>query len=139
MGDEGMKEAAASLITSVHGTNKKVVEAALGCNEIGARTHAVLARHQFDVVETYLDAGAAQLRVLLEVGNAHDWVARQAALASIFGERLLTVMQDFVELNDQAMAELSLCVEDGIKAVRLPSLTEGSGAAQGLQERTIGA
>ena len=125
-----MKEAAASLITSVHGTNKKVVEAALGCNEIGARTHAVLARHQFDVVETYLDAGAAQLRALLDAGNPQDWIARQAVLASTYGERLLTLMQDFVELNDQAMAELSLCVEDGIKAVQLPSLTRGSNSEQ---------
>ena len=126
-----MKEAAASLITSVHGTNKKVVEAALGCNEIGARTHAVLARHQFDVVETYLDAGAAQLRALLDAGNPQDWIACQTTLASTFGERLLTLMQDFVELNDQAMAELSLCVEDGIKAIQLPSLTRGSGSEQG--------
>ena len=127
-----MKETAAGLIASVHGMHKKVVEAALGCNEIGARTHAVLARHQFDVVETYLDVGAAQLTALLEADDPQDWVARQTALASTFGERMLGLIQYFVELNDQATAELSLCVEDGIKAVQLPAFADGLGGEQGL-------
>jgi hypothetical protein len=107
------------LCEQVHEMNKNVMESTLGWNEIGSRTQAVLARQQFEVVDVLLDAGTRQLQTVVEsAGNPLDLMTREIELFSEMNDRLVDMAQEIMDVQNQARIELSLCVEDGIKAVQ---------------------
>jgi hypothetical protein len=94
------------------------MESTIGWNEIGARTQAVLTRQQFEIVDIYLDAGTRQFQTMVDSSSPFDLITREIELFTEMNERLVDMVEEIMDVQNQARIELSLCVEDGIKAVQ---------------------
>jgi hypothetical protein len=118
MDKQAVREAITDLCDQVHDVNRNVMESTLGWNEIGARTQAILARQQFEVMDICLDSGARQLQAVVEANSPFEFVTREIELFSELNGRLVEMAQEISDVQNQARVEMSLCVEDGISAVQ---------------------
>lgn len=113
-----MGKVISDICEQVHEVNRNVMESTIGWNEIGARTQAVLTRQQFEIVDIYLDAGTRQFQTMVDSSSPFDLITREIELFTEMNERLVDMVEEIMDVQNQARIELSLCVEDGIKAVQ---------------------
>ena len=119
-----MEKVMENVFENVTDANKKAVDAVLNLNKIAVRTQGLLARQQLAVLENWLEAGNKHLQMATETRDPKEFMARQTEVAVELGEKLVTVAQESLEIQAQARDELAAWVEDGLKAVKVPSVAE---------------
>ena len=102
----------------IENATEELAESILSCNEISARTQAYLAQQQFEVVQTCMEAGNKQLRILLEAKNPKDLAAQQAQVFSELVSELTVQAQEMLDIHKQARAEMELCLEDVLEVAQ---------------------
>lgn len=114
-----MGKVLASFYEQVNSVNRNMMESALSFNEISARAQAVLARQQFEVAEICLEAGAQHVQAAVDATSPQDLISRQGEVMVEFGEKLVDMAQDVLDIHNQARIEFGLCVEDTLDAASM--------------------
>jgi phasin family protein len=108
-------------VTEAH---KKAVDALMGFNKIAVRTQGLLASQQLAAMEKLFDAGSRNLQLVTEARDPKELMSRQTEVAVELGEKLVAVAQEALEIQAQARDEVASLVEDGFKAVNLPTVAK---------------
>jgi hypothetical protein len=98
--------------------NRSAFESALRLNKIAVRAQGLLARQQVAAFENCLEAGTRQFKLVTEVRDPKDLVARQAEVAVELGEKLVAVAQEALDIQAQARDELTTWIEEGLEAAK---------------------
>jgi hypothetical protein len=107
-----------SMLEQVGRVNEKAVTAAVELNKIATRTQGLLARKQMAALETCLEAGTEQLRVMTEIRDPRALMEAQVQVAARFGEKLAITAQESLNIQAQARDELARWFEDGMHSVQ---------------------
>jgi phasin family protein len=106
-------------VTEAH---RMAVDALMGFNKIAVRTHGLLAGQQLAALENVFAAGSRNLQLVTEGRDPKDLMAGQTEVAVQLGEKLVAVAQEALEIQTQARDEVATLVEDGLKAVNVPTV-----------------
>ena len=117
-----MDKSVSNVFENVTEAHKKAVDALMGFNKIAVRTQGLLAGQQLVALEKVLDAGSRNLQLVTEARDPRELMARQTEVAVELGERLVAVAQEALDIQAQARDEVTTLVEDGFKAVSIPTL-----------------
>jgi phasin family protein len=119
-----MEKVVENVIENVTEANKKAVDAVLNWNKIAVRTQGLLARQNMAVLENWMEAGNKGFKLASETRDPKELVARQTEVAVEFGEKLVAVAQEALDIQAQARDELAALMEDGLKAVNVPTVAK---------------
>lgn len=119
-----MEKVVENVIENVTEANKKAVDAVLNLNKIAVRTQGLLARQNLAILENWMEAGNKGLKLASETRDPKELVARQTEVAVELGEKLVAVAQEALDIQAQARDELASWMEDGLKAVKVPTVTK---------------
>jgi phasin family protein len=106
-------------VTEAH---RMAVDALMGFNKIAVRTQGLLAGQQLAALENVFAAGSKNLQLVTEGRDPKDLMAGQTEVAVQLGEKLVAVAQEALEIQTQARDEVATLVEDGLKAVNVPTV-----------------
>jgi phasin family protein len=117
-----MDKSVTNVFENVTEAHKKAVDALMGFNKIAVRTQGLLAGQQLLAMEKLFDAGSRNLQLVTESRDPKELMSRQTEVAVELGEKLVAVAQEAMEIQAQARDEVAGLVEDGLKAVNMPTV-----------------
>ncbi|NOT02733.1 MAG: AAA family ATPase [Phycisphaerales bacterium] len=119
-----MAEAASAALARLHLSDVPPLHDLRAVDEFSARCERVIARREFDIVNTQLDARVQALRCVAEAPNAHSVCSRLAEALEQCNERVVSAaLAELAALEaDAAGLEEWVCLDERLSAV-LPSLT----------------
>ncbi len=119
-----MDNSVGNVFENVTEAHKKAVDALMGFNKIAVRTQGLLAGQQLAAMERFFDAGSRNLQLVSESRDPKELMARQTEVAVELGEKLVAVAQEAMDIQAQARDEVATLVEDGLKAVNVPTVAK---------------
>jgi phasin family protein len=117
-----MDKSVSNVFENVTEAHKKAVDALMGFNQIAVRTQGLLAGQHLAAMERFFDAGSRNLQLVSESRDPKELMARQTEVAVELGEKLVAVAQEAMDIQAQARDEVASLVEDGMKAVNVPTV-----------------
>jgi phasin family protein len=117
-----MDKSVSNVFENVTEAHKKAVDALMGFNKIAVRTQGLLAGQHLAAMERFFDAGSRNLQLVSESRDPKELMARQTEVAVELGEKLVAVAQEAMDIQTQARDEVASLVEDGMKAVNVPTV-----------------
>lgn len=107
-----------SMYTQMATMNEQALAAVAEFNRITTRTQSLLARKHLAALETCLETGTAQLKLVGESHDPGELMERQVQMAASFGEKIVAVAQESLEIQVEARDELARWFENGFKSVQ---------------------
>jgi len=117
-----MDKTVSNVFENVTEAHRKAVDALMGFNKIAMRTQGLLAGQQLAALENVFDAGSKNLQLVSEARDPRDLMAGQTEVAVQLGEKLVAAVQEALDIQSQARDEVATLVEDGFKAVNVPTV-----------------
>lgn len=97
--------------------NQHLLELALNLNDVFARTQERVVRQQALVVETLLEAGVEECQALSDARGISDFFSWQVEVMANFGEKMITVMQEMVDIQLHAYDEFVICLGESLETM----------------------
>ena len=119
-----MDKTVSNVFENVTEAHRMAVDALMGFNRIAVRTQGLLAGQQLAALENVFAAGSKNLQLVTEGRDPKDLMAGQTEVAVQLGEKLVAVAQEALEIQTQARDEVATLVEDGLKAVNVPTVAK---------------
>jgi phasin family protein len=117
-----MDKTVSNVFENVTEAHRKAVDALMVFNKIAVRTQGLLAGQQLAALENVFDAGSKNLQLVSEARDPRDLMAGQTEVAVQLGEKLVAAVQEALDIQSQARDEVATLVEDGFKAVNVPTV-----------------
>ncbi len=117
-----MDKTVSNVFENVTEAHRMAVDALMGFNRIAVRTQGLLAGQQLAALENVFAAGSKNLQLVTEGRDPKDLMAGQTEVAVQLGEKLVGVAQEALDIQSQARDEVATLVEDGLKAVKVPTV-----------------
>jgi len=117
-----MKDMLSELYEQADELKHDMAETALACNEITGRAWATLMQEHNEIVGTCLDSVCQQLEALTQSCSVQDLMVRETQVLTDFAQKMQQSLEEVRGIQRVANAELSLCLEDGWKAVQSRSM-----------------
>lgn len=131
-----MEQAYTDVLKNVTEVNKQAVESVLRLNRIAVRTQGLLARQQLSAVETYLDTGTKHLDLVSKTKDPQEMIKLATEINAELGEKLLSIVQEAMNIQAQARDEFTSWFEDGVKAVQKQAEKQSAVPAKAVKSAT---
>jgi hypothetical protein len=99
--------------------NQHLLELALNVNDVLARAQERIVRQQALIVETLLEVGVEECQALGDARGVSDLLSWQVEVMANFGEKMITVVQEMVDIQLHVCDEFIECLGESLETMSL--------------------
>ncbi len=107
-----------NVLKNVQEASDQTLAAATDLSKLATRTQGLLLNKQIAAFELWLEAGAKQIKSFSEIRDGSELLKTQAEVAQDLGHKLVTSLNEVVEIQTQARDEMAKLVQGNLKQVQ---------------------